>query len=283
MQKDLTIVAVDTAYHALTKRAIEQAVRVTGSEKVLVFSDQDFMPGSQFVKIDSVDQVGYNRVMFKEVAPYIETDHWMCVQYDGMPIDGDMWSDDYTAVDYIGAPWPWGPENRRVGNGGFSIRSRRLMELCLNPELVFNPPGFGENNYMEDTHICIMYRNYLESQGMQFADVATASRFSAEIPGGRFNTYGFHGTLCLPYYLDDDHLEFYINNMTERQFRSDFQARIAFGLYGAERWDHLELIMDRALSLVPDFKERLLVQLPKEKNYFPNLTVEDLENLFVNY
>jgi hypothetical protein len=283
MQKNLTIVAVDTAYPALTRKAIEQAVRVTGSEKVVVFSNEDVVAGSKWVKIDPIDQVGYSRVVFKELAPHIETDHFMVVQYDGMPIDSKFWNDDYLNCDYIGAPWPWGAPNRRVGNGGFSIRSRRLAELCADPKLVFNPPGYGDNNYMEDLHICVMYADYLESQGIKYAPVELAKQFSAEIPGGRFNSYGFHGTLCLPYYLDDEHMEFYINNMTERQFRSDFQSRIAFGLYGAERWELLEHMMDRGSELVPDFKDKLIAQLPKETNYFPNLTVEQLEDIFVNY
>jgi hypothetical protein len=207
----------------------------------------------------------------------------MIVQYDGMPIDTKFWNDEYLKYDYIGAPWPWGAANRRVGNGGFSIRSRKLAELCADTKLVFNPPGHGDNNYMEDLHICVMYADYLESQGIKYAPVELAKQFSAEIPGGRFDTFGFHGTLCLPYYLNDDHMEFYISNMSERQFKSDFQSRIAFGLYGAQRWELLEHMMDRGTELVPDFKERLMEQLPKESNYFPNLTIEQLEDIFVNY
>lgn len=266
MQKNLTIVAVDTAYPALTRKAIEQAIQVTGSEKVVIFSNEDVLPGSKWVKIDPIDQVGYSRVVFKELAPHIETDHFMIVQYDGMPIDPKFWNDEYLKYDYIGAPWPWGAANRRVGNGGFSIRSRKLAELCADTKLVFNPPGHGDNNYMEDLHICVMYADYLESQGIKYAPVELAKQFSAEIPGGRFDTFGFHGTLCLPYYLNDDHMEFYISNMSERQFRSDFQSRIAFGLYGAQRWELLEHMMDRGTELVPDFKERLMEQLPKESN-----------------
>ena len=283
MQKNLTIVAVDTAYPALTRKAIEQAMQVTGSEKVVVFSNEDVLPGSKWVKIDPINQVEYSRVVFKDLAPQIETDHFMIVQYDGMPIDSKFWNDEYLKYDYIGAPWPWGAHNRRVGNGGFSIRSRRLAELCADPKLVFNPPGYGDNNYMEDMHICVMYADYLESQGIKYAPVELAKQFSAEIPGGRFDTFGFHGTLCLPYYLNDVHMEFYISNMSERQFKSDFQSRIAFGLYGAQRWELLEHMMDRGTELVPDFKERLMEQLPKESNYFPNLTVEQLEDIFVNY
>jgi hypothetical protein len=42
-------------------------------------------------------------------------------------------------------------------------------------------------------------------------------------------------------------------------------------------------MMDKGIALVPDFKERLIEQLPKESNYFPNLTIEELEDIFVNY
>lgn len=283
MQKNLTIVAVDTAYPALTKKAIEQAMQVTGSKKVVIFSNEDILPGSKWVRIDPINQIEYSKVVFKDLVPHVETDHFMIVQYDGMPIDPKFWNDEYLKYDYIGAPWPWGASNRRVGNGGFSIRSRKLAELCADPKLVFNPPGYGDNNYMEDLHICVMYANYLESQGIKYAPVELAKQFSAEIPGGRFDTFGFHGTLCLPYYLNDDHMEFYISNMSEQQFKSDFQSRIAFGLYGAQRWELLEHMMDRGTELVPDFKERLIEQLPKESNYFPNLTVEQLEDIFVNY
>lgn len=283
MQNNLTIVAVDTAYPELTRAAIDQAVKVTNAKEVLLFSNQDIYPGSRLIKIEPINQVEYSRLVLKDLGSYVETDHFMCIQYDGMPIDGKFWDNEYLKYDYIGAPWPWGPYNRRVGNGGFSLRSRKLALACQNPKIVFNPPGHGDNNYMEDLHICVMYADYLESKGIRFAPVELAKKFSAEIPGGKFDTYGFHGTLCLPYYLDDAHMELYINNMSERQFKSDFQSRILFGLYLAERWELMELMMDRGTELVPDFKQRLIDQLPKEQNYFPTLSIEDLESVLVNY
>lgn len=280
---NLTIVAVDTAYHALTSRAIEQAVKVTNSKNVLVLSDQNIYPGSDLVKIDPITQPEYSKIVLKDLAPYIKTDHFMVIQYDGMPIDAEQWNPEYLNYDYIGAAWPWGPENRRVGNGGFSIRSRKLAEACTDDQVVFNPPGYGDNNYMEDTHICHMYRDFLESKGITYATVPLAKQFSAELPGGRYPTFGFHGTLCLPYYLDDDHMEFYIDNMTARMFTSDTQTRIAFGLYLAERYELLEHMMDRGTSLNPNLKDTLIKQVPQEQHYFPGLTVEEIEQLLVNY
>jgi len=283
MKTNLTIVVADTAYYNLTKRAIEQTQKITGAEKVLLFSDQNFYPGCDYIEISPIDQVEYNKLILKDIAPHITTDHFMVIQYDGMPINSEHWADEYLQYDYIGAPWPWGSENRRVGNGGFSIRSRRLAELCLDESVVFNPPGYGDNNYMEDTHICHLYRSFFDQHGMKFAPVNLAKKFSAEIPGGRFPTYGFHGTLCLPYYLDDDHMEFYIDNLSERQWMSPVQTRIFFGLYLAEKYDLCEHMMERGIEVRPDLKQVLINQLPQENNYFPNLTVADIEDLLINY
>lgn len=283
MKNNLTIVAVDTAYHQLTKAAIDQTLKVTDAKELLVFSDRDFYPGSKFVKIKPINQIEYSHVILKDIVSYIDTEFYMCIQYDGMPVDPDLWDDDYLKYDYIGAPWNWGPTNRRVGNGGFSIRSKKLGLLCQNHEIIFNPPGHGDNNYMEDVHICVMYADYLEKRGIKYAPVSLAKKFSAETPGGKFNTYGFHGTLCLPYYLDNDHMAFYIDNMAEKQFTNPTQIRIIFGLYLAERWDMLEYMMDKAVSINPNFKNLLFNQFKFDINFFPTLNLEELKTALINY
>lgn len=284
MQKDLTIVIVDSAYHELAAKALDQTLEVTKADSVLVLSDRDFYPGSKFVKIDPIqDKRHYSYIMLKELGKHIEKDNFMVIQYDGMPIDADKWQDEFLNYDYIGASWPWGPINRRVGNGGFCLRSRRLSDLCLDDRMVFDPPGYGDNNYTEDTHIALLYRDWLESEGITYAPLELANEFSAENPGGRFPTYGFHGTLCLPFYLSDEHLEFYINHLTPKMLTNDVHIRILFGLYRAERYEHLEQFMDRAIGFHPNFKEVLLKQYPQEAHYYPGITVQDFEQLLVNY
>jgi hypothetical protein len=284
MQKDLSIVIVDSAYHELAAKALDQAIEVTGADSVLVLSDRDFYPGSKFVKIDPIsDKREYDRLMLKELGKHIETDQFMVIQYDGMPTDASKWQDEFLDYDYIGAPWPWGPAERRVGNGGFSLRSRRLSDLCLQDEMVFDPPGFGPNNHMEDTHIALLYRDWLESNGITYAPVELAKQFSAEIPGGKFPTYGFHGTLCLPFYLSDDHLEFYINHLTAKMLTGDAHIRILFGLFRAERYEHVEQFMDHAIKINPDFKNVLMNQFPSDAHHYPEYTIQDLEQLLANY
>jgi len=278
---NLTIVAVTTAQHALTGRAIEQAVQVTGASNVLVLSDQDIYPGAKWIPIEPITMQEYNKIVFNGLDEYIETDYYMIVQYDGMPTDAEFWDDDFLKYDYIGAVWPWLPDGQNVGNGGFSIRSRKLALACR--DLEFAPEALAQDRYAEDVNICRYYRSQLESQGIVFAPSDLARKFSAELPGGKFDTYGFHGTLCLPYYLSDSHMSFYIANMTEQMLQSPAQSRILLGLVAAQRYDHVEQMMDRGVELITDFKDRVIEQLTKESNYFPTLTVEDLSDLLSNY
>jgi hypothetical protein len=278
MHKNLTIAIVDTSNHALASAALDQAIRITNSKSALVLSDRNFYPGSKFVKINPIsDKTEYSRLMIKEIGKHIETDHFMVIQYDGMPTDSSKWNDDFLKYDYIGAPWPWGPTELRVGNGGFSIRSRKLSDLCLTENVVYD-------NSNEDTFICQQYRNFLEYNGIKFAPIELAKNFSAEIPGGKFPTYGFHGTLCLPFYLSDTHLALYIDNMTDSMVMDPVQIRILFGLYRAERYNHLEQLMDRGVATISNYKEIVLNQLAQENQvYSPNPSVKEFEDLLGNY
>ena len=79
----------------------------------------------------------YNIFIIKEIYKYVDTEFCMFIQRDGYPLNFEMWTDDFLKYDYIGAPWTWAPHpnkhgicriNKCVGNGGFSIRSKRLLE-----------------------------------------------------------------------------------------------------------------------------------------------------------
>lgn len=72
--------------------------------------------------------------------------------------------------------------------------------------------------------------------------------------------------------------------MTTSMMLDPVQIRILFGLYRAERFEHLEQFMDRCVPLVEDYKGIVLTQLAQENQiYSPNPTVEDFEDLLSNY
>ncbi len=85
----------------------------------------------------------YSRFMLTDLVNHIATPYALIVQWDGFVLDASAWTDDFLAFDYIGAKWAWHAE-RRIGNGGFSLRSRRLLEAvaAIVPDAL---GGLGED------------------------------------------------------------------------------------------------------------------------------------------
>lgn len=128
----------------------------------------------------------YNRIMLHGLAPHIRTSHVLIVQWDGFITHPTFWRSDFLAVDYIGAPWYHAGHPGMVGNGGFSLRSKRLIEtLASLQDLDTTEP--------EDRVICVQRRAELEqAHGIRFASLEMAQDFSCEY-GDYRPSFGFHG------------------------------------------------------------------------------------------
>lgn len=115
----------------------------------------------------------YSEFCIKELYKYVNTEYLLICQYDGFVHNWKAWDNRYLDYDYIGAPWYYN-DGMSVGNGGFSLRSRRLMEVLATDETItiLHP---------EDHHICRTYRPYLEQKyGIKFAPIELAEKFSFE-------------------------------------------------------------------------------------------------------
>lgn len=128
----------------------------------------------------------YSKFIIKDLHKHYTTKHCLIFQYDGFPINIDGWDNSFLDYDYIGAKW-WYPE-RNVGNGGFSLRSRKLSEAAA--ELI---PG-GEC-HPEDEAICRNYGKNLKALGFKFAPDEVADKFSVEYASSYKNQFGFHSAL----------------------------------------------------------------------------------------
>jgi hypothetical protein len=149
-------------------------------------------PGWEFHRIRTMSSIDdYNRFVLKGLIDHIDTDFVLVAQFDGFIVSPDLWSDDFLEYDYIGAVWPNSPAYP-VGNGGFSLRSRKLLKALTDDRIGLFPEPHGEDEY-----ICRYYRSYLETRhGIRFAPVEVAERFSVE--SGRIRpTFGFHGLYLL--------------------------------------------------------------------------------------
>ena len=132
----------------------------------------------------------YSEWMCTELHKHVPTSHVLVFQWDGYVKNWRAWSNDWLQFDYIGAPWAF-PDGLNVGNGGFSLRSRRLMEIVATDPTI-------RRRHPEDRRICRDYRPHLEqAHGIRFAPEDVARRFSIEGYGQANRThtteFGFHG------------------------------------------------------------------------------------------
>ena len=193
--KNVTIICVDGVNPHIGLKALKYSIRHIDFAKNLLISHikPDNIPDNiSFQEIPKLTHDTYSQFMLHELYKYVDTDYCLTIHDDGFIINPHLWSDEFLEYDYIGAPWyhtvPYYGQKYRVGNGGFSLRSKKLVNLCRNIK----------TNSHEDANISIRNRDLLEHYGCKFPSVEVAMRFSLEeeIPECPFdlNTcFGFHG------------------------------------------------------------------------------------------
>ena len=126
----------------------------------------------------------YSEVLLRGIRSHVSGSHVLIVQWDGFILNANQWDRCFLDYDYIGAVWPQYSRNQ-VGNGGFSLRSVRLLDALQDERIVISHP--------EDLCICDRNRLLLENEfGMKFAPIEIADRFSVE-RGPWHPSFGFHG------------------------------------------------------------------------------------------
>jgi hypothetical protein len=190
---DVTLVAVSSVALGPTIDALRASMAQAAFADVLLLSDRPppiEESGIGWRQIESIrSRDDYSRFMLRDLAEHIRSPHAMCIQWDGYVLDGSVWDPAFLEYDYVGAPWPHFRDGHNVGNGGFSLRSRRLLKASRG--LPLDPP------VLEDVIICRRYRPHLEQQGIRFAPEAVARRFSYERMPPRGDEFGFHGSFNL--------------------------------------------------------------------------------------
>jgi hypothetical protein len=134
MKPSTCVAIIDTESHALAKRALTRTLALFPTDEVLIFTDRAAPWGGRpIVEIDRIQSLSdYNRIVFEMLPAKVETDFVLMIQFDGFAINEGRFTDDFFTYDYIGAPWAAGVvpgHGATVGNGGFSLRSRRLLQV----------------------------------------------------------------------------------------------------------------------------------------------------------
>lgn len=186
----VTLCAVSSVNLVATLGALRACLDQVEFAESLLFTDAVEVAADPAIRTVPIARLNssrdYSRFMQRELGDHIRTEHCLIVQWDGFILDAWQWTPDFLEYDYIGAPWPQFSDGHDVGNGGFSLRSRKLLEACRDP-------SFREG-HPEDIAICRTNRALLESQHeIRFADRATAGRFAVERTAPTGPTFGFHG------------------------------------------------------------------------------------------
>lgn len=203
---DVTLCAVFTVAHELTLRAVEDCTRQARFGAVKLFTDRplrtvwdtdadcEIFSAGPFANLAEA-----GRFTTYELPKHITTSHALFIHHDSWIVDPAMWTGKFLHYDYIGAPWEWEQEGHRVGNSGFSLRSKRLMDFLADHPDQF-PIGMPE-----DLTLCTKYRRRLPQ--FRWAPEALAHQFSVERSRATRSSFGFHGLFRVPDFLTNDEIE----------------------------------------------------------------------------
>lgn len=193
---NVTVIIADTKNYSQAIYAIKKTQeQINPAEFVWVTDRVDLqVDGVRMMYIKPfTDKADYSSFLIKKLANCFSTSHCLVIQHDGYVLDGSVWDDKWLQYDYIGAPWLYPDPDRNVGNGGFSLRSKKLQEALAGDDSI-------EIIEPEDEVIGRLYRRVLEQKwDISFAPENIAHKFSYELHEPYSPTFGFHGNFHPPF------------------------------------------------------------------------------------
>ena len=213
---DVTILSATSTEQDMAQLAMRISLQNIefGAAKLLCTSlPEKKYPDIEYVSIPALNSVdSYNQLIFQDLHKYFKTSHCLIVQADSFVVNSDLWKDEFLKYDYIGGPWPnkieINPnlvlhlEKNPVGNGGFSLRSRKLVETTSK----INFASLDFPMKAEDVVICYYLYEEMIKNGIRFAPPKLAAQFSMEniehLYGQDVNSvFGFHGKHMRDYFM----------------------------------------------------------------------------------
>src|SRR6202158_5959100 len=132
----------------------------------------------------------------------------------------------------------------RVGNGGFSLRSRKLLLALQDPRIVLTEA--------EDVTICRAFRPLLEREhGIRFASEATADAFAFEAAYPIGKPFGFHGLFNFCRDVPPDELTELVSSFSPPIARSPQLLQLGRNCVAMNQWKPAAAIFRRILDEVP--------------------------------
>jgi hypothetical protein len=202
MAKSIALVIIDTYDQDFFMRyAIERSIQLQAVTAVYAFHKGEPVAGAKNYKTNNLGSLSAYSDFVINVLPYVvEEEYCLIIQWDGFVIDPSAWTDDFLEVDYIGAAWPASMGGNLVGNGGFSLRSKKFMSASKQLGVIPNQDNYQSS--AEDVILCRTHYDKMIQAGVVYATPSQAALFSFEdkpLP----QTLGFHGPFNLPRFVDE--------------------------------------------------------------------------------
>jgi hypothetical protein len=257
----ITLVTQETMYHELAARALTETLKHITVDEVLTFSDKEILAGARNVQVDHFPSVNdYCEFMLRGMQEHVTTDHILFVQWDAMAHDASQWTDTFLRYDYIGAPWPWDGEGNNIGNGGFSLRSKRLLDQLQDPVI-----ELGSTN--EDQVIGQKYRTYLETKGIRYAPTPLAAQFSYEL-GDYAPSFGFHGPWNVVRFADIDTVDLYISKMNYQGWNIYKWHHLLEAITNRSLYSHVGHVVEQMGQHSPDLFDSVVQWLARDHSFW---------------
>lgn len=246
----ITLCCVDCINHKLAIKALNKSKERCVFDRVLFLTNRDFtLPGIETIEIPPISsRQEYSIFVLHELHRYIDSDFVLLVQWDGYILNPNAWTNKFLNFDYIGAVWGHHKDGFRVGNGGFSLRSRKLL-------LATRAIPFDEE-LAEDELIGRKYRPLLEEQyQVRFAPESEAEKFSFETTYPACQPFGFHGLFNMWMALAPDEVEEFIHSLPTNITNSIQFFRLGINYRDLRQFRFAEAVFQRILENNPEHSD----------------------------
>ena len=191
-------------------------------------------------KISSINDFSF--FCLNNLIDYVKTDFCLLVQWDGWVINPFNWNSSFLEFDYIGAAWPHYKSNN-VGNGGFSLRSKKLLEATKEMVNIKKPLLC---DLIEDDFICREFRDdFVNHYKIKFPSAKLADKFSIERKFWTNESFGFHGFFNFDQIFTDNSYLGYIENLHNDCYGNRLSYDLVINLLRANRFSFAKYVLER--------------------------------------
>jgi len=200
---NVTLLCVETRDPELAHWAIDRCLAGTCFAKVVLITNIDLVKNKrsdiEYAQAPLIATTkDYSNLLLTGIDQYVVGFHVLVIQWDSFITHPNLWRNEFLDYDYIGPVWPHHPKTP-VGNGGFSLRSVKLLQAIKRPGFIKRHP--------EDYCICADNKDFLEREcGIQFASSEVAEQFAVERSEWH-DAFGFHGFFNFGRVLSDDEIK----------------------------------------------------------------------------